>query len=353
MIIDAHVAYGIQARLKGRRKSDSYALSEVLPMEVAEATVELAPIAYWWHAAALREVYRVGEAINGKIAVRSFDGKLYQPLISRDAAVPSTNADGAFFRGPKSAMAAARMVSAANLRDMASRGAPVHGHGKVTFNSANRDDVALGIVAELESSTRESNIARYSKHYSNFLIIDGIVHVSMESPVIDLDLGHFHSFKLNPRDFDHPNPQWVYCISRFEDAKKLFKQHQRSYETVNWKLLTPEIEDPAAIDFDEASFILRLASKSVIKSMRGDNGSSRAPYVSNEPIETMVAFGELRDALEGDSDVLVHEKFTSLVELIQNEGLYLDSSRNAIAVIERLEREDLVPKHILEAALCP
>ena len=354
MIIDAQVSYGVHARLKGRRKFDSYTLTEMHPMEVAEASAGDAPVAYWWHANSLRRSYRQHEVIKAKLAVRSFGGKLYQPLIPRDGDIPSVKADGAFIRGTKAAIGSARMIGVDNFKTMAARGALVAGSGFANFNPSRNPDInSLAPVAEIETNTRDSNIARFAEHYAKFLIVDGIVHAPTQSPVIDLELGHFQTFKLNERGWDHHNPQWVYCITRFEDAKKLFRQHQRPYETVDWKLMQPEIEDPSAIDFDETDFVLRLAARKLLEAMKRNNGSSRAPYLSNEPIKTMVAFGELRDALEGPDNVLVHEKLSGLANLVRDEGLYLTESRNTFAVIERLERDDMVPQYAPEIRACP
>jgi len=304
MIFETKYSYTVEARLRGRKGAKSFLIEEAAPIQIEDIDSTIAPIAYWWHPTALCDASSSSDVYPAQVAVRLVDGKLYQPMVAWKNEETFAPVDGAFMRNIKKSKDAIGLLDAAAVARTLETGHLFSTLGRYKTIPRREPDIDPLLIREVKSSNRDARLAEMANHYAKFLFIDGIVHFQTPVPFVKVDLERWgNSIQLREPDTLRFSQPWnVFSMARFDEARNLYRKRDANTvppARVDWKLLTPEILIPEAVEVDEHGFMVRAVARDVLDrvgDLRRSFGYGWSSRLSGMPVDAVVAYGELRDA---------------------------------------------------------
>lgn len=343
MIFDVQIGYGIEARLRGRAGVKPYKVAERVPVKIEEVSLDDAPVAFWWHPTALspKRSWSEKEACPAKVAVRLVDGVLYQPITQWKHECRSIEPSDDFVRMVKRSKNKCGLIDEACIQSLHEASILFASDGDLSPIDHGKPDVDMAMVKDIRHSSRDAALAKIADHYAKFRMIGGIAHVRTVAPIIRMELGNSYSGRFDLVEPHHlfSQPWNVHPLSDFAKAKKIFRKAHGSTLEPNWKLLEPEILIPEAIEVDVHRLMVRKVAHSMLKHL-GDNQTSfghYGSYISQDSIEAVIAYGELRDAMD-TKEASTAELFR-LAEVLSDNAGYTGGRQTTKELKERLEND--------------
>lgn len=355
MIVNVPFAYDAQVVYQGKRSVESVTLTAETPCLVQSTAAESAPIAAWFSLS--RDAH---------FAIRSFEGKLYRPVVQDEDHVTRCTRHGfGSLPRPVDESGAVRRtpdpiydIALASSEALASR----LSKGMLRLNSdqpEQRDYARLEDlpIRRVEMSHREAVAENVQKFVSQYLVIDDVVYRSTPCPIYWVDF--VGNGKVTPTfagSAVYGGGSGIYGIESHEEALEAFRGYlvsrnrwdDRSEEAWSTKSewfdipLPPEIIRPELLDMDVMGHALDCTVANVIRRMSDPSVRWGETRLAGLPKEAVMAYGVFRDAAKaldvtGPEPVLV--ALAELKPTLSPHGTLSDIEDDIGALLARFDRQ--------------
>lgn len=338
MIIDFEIEHRAETRVRGKVEPRWY--KATIPISLTEADACEAPVAAWWSA----------PGDKARVAVRSYDEALWQPILAGDTLVIDRRGSDV------SSTHVAHDVDGFVAKPARGKVEAVSGEGLSRFltgklsgkDDENRLMKATGMVLAEDKSVKETlwsdldaRTASLQATVAKYASFNGIAHRRISHPMIEYETSHWGGIGTTTAN-QCKDPGRTYPITRHKEAVRLYlSQVERRVDKRSLKWLEPEIVDASLLAFDMPRWMARTLGSRIVRSLsRNHNGFSEGSEVSHLSKEGMRAFYHLREAVKADETA--ETLYGRLRDLDEASGIrkHLDPHhRTCETVLDRLKAE--------------
>lgn len=337
----------------GKRKGIPTDLRSHVYVEVRETTGEDAPIVVWF--SRNRDVH---------VAYRHFEGAFYEPVIQDREYHSGTSRKGRprYDRAdPASAVRTAddfddeiATLSRKGVEDALSRGA------RGFDSDSEACDMDLPEIESFDakeiSAPNEAIAANLQASFAAILVVDGVCYRRTHCPAyrVETDVGRIEPASMDPRHFG--SKCGVYRVDRYEDAISAWRESliERGRWTESAERAwndgrdiyelphPPDVLRPDLLPDDERRFVVLGTAEDVLGSLRQNDRSGwrSGPRVAHYPRDVIMAFGGLRDAVDGGDETEVLDALSVMGEAVRPHGTLSRIENQVDFLLKRVRAED-------------
>lgn len=339
----------------GKRKHVAVRMRSQTYVEVREASGDEAPLVAWF-----------GPTHDYHVALRSFEGRLYEPVVQdRDHVTGTTRPELGRYERPSETGGALRkgadlagevaLVSAAGVEAFLARGARGFEWG------SDACDQGLPLLADYQAkeivSPEAALAASIQQAMGDLLLIDGVCYRRTECPCyqVDMELNRISVTRMRAGTFGPL--AGCYRVDRYEDAVEAWREilvrqkrwtdsaerQWRSDRSGMYELPpVPEVVRPDLLPDNEREYIVKGVANRVVSHLRQTGGGwHRGPRLAQYPRDVILAYGALRDALATGEIEGMLDAIADMVPTMRSHGTLSLQQREMEFLLERLQHEDL------------
>jgi len=325
--------------------------TEVLVEEIAAAD---APVALWWTCPQI--------AANYQVAVRSFNGALWHPVIyGEDENVAAPPAEG-FLRqvvlesppddnvteryGAHKVLNHPTLLSKAAFLAVLAESRNLSNFQRIRLNApaepdwrdANVQRLNELSIKEIDNTPLKEQCAAIAKFAEGIALIDGVAHRRIAQPLIAMTMGVYPNLEFTFADSWESEPELLHQINEFDTVAAKIEE-LADWRNIRENVAAPEIVRPDLLDLDDPlkSATKRTAER-VVSDQEGINnaGYERTSVISRHSLDVILAWMNVRDAVAANAPTQeLLDKLKAFRTAADGVGMLMNLSEKIDRLLER------------------